>query len=233
MKIDIRQFAGPQAASDKYDVLTALSLIAFDQGASLQVSVLRLIALITARYNWRVDELCVCQRDMARMWGVSERTAKREVRTWVEARLMIRTRVGVRGRAGAYRLDMVEIRERALPLWSRVGPDYVERMSPSVAVIGVEREANLSDSETLSEAAVRGSWRAISRRLKLSDPSSHAAWIAGLQADAEEDGILRLMAPTRFAAHYIRTHLMRGLMEAVEAERGVGTRLVLGVQGER
>lgn len=226
MKIDIRQFAGPQASSDKYDVLTALSLIAFERGGGLQVSVLRLIAIITARYNWRMDELCVCQRDMARMWGVTERTAKREVRAWIEARLMIRTRVGVRGRAGAYRLDMIEIREQALPLWARVGPDYVERMAPSLPVASTKTTLPEEDTAKLAgEANARGDWRAASRRMKLADPAGHAAWIAPLQTGLPTPGELTLTAPTRFAAHYIRTHLMRALSEAVEAEIGAGTRI--------
>ena len=41
---------------------------------------LRLIALITARYNWQRDELSVGQSEMARIWGVHDRTVKREVR---------------------------------------------------------------------------------------------------------------------------------------------------------
>lgn len=223
MKIDIRQFTGPQAGSAKYDVLTALSLIGFAGGGGRAISILRLIGLVTARYNWRQDELCVCQRDMARMWGVTERTAKREVRAWIEARLMIRTRTGVRGRAGAYRLDMVEIRAQAAPLWPRVGPDYVERMAPAEEVpVSAAPAAELAEAQP-----ARGTWRAVLRRIRLADPAVHSAWIAPLVPAGDDGRVLRLRAPTRYGAHYVQTHLTRLLAEAVEAEMGPGRRVLV------
>lgn len=224
MKIDVRQFAGPQAASAKYDVLTALSMIAFARGGAAHISVLRMIGLVTARYNWRLDELCVCQRDMARMWGVTERTAKREVKAWVDGRLMIRTRVGVRGRAGAYRLDLVEIREQAAPLWSRVGPDYVERMAP-VEAVDTQNEAHPDIPERSDVPALPGTWAAASRRLRVVDHAVHAAWIEPLNLSGDDGTTIRLTAPSRFAAHYLQTHLMRRISEAVEAEIGPGRRI--------
>ncbi|TFL17176.1 DnaA N-terminal domain-containing protein [Jannaschia formosa] len=224
MKIDVRHFAGPHAPEAKYDVLTALSLIAFARGGGMQVSVLRLIGLITARYNWRADELCVCQRDMARIWGVTERTAKREVRAWVEARLMVRKRVGVRGRAGAYRLDLIEIRAQAAELWPRIGPDYVERMAPRGEV--PEPVAPAQAPEPV-EPAPRGTWRAATGRLRRADAGMHAAWIAPLRLEADEGGVLTLRAPTRFIGHYVETRLMRPLAEAVEAEMGPRRRIIV------
>lgn len=225
MKMDIRQFAGPQAGSAKYDVLTALSLIGFDRGGAAQVSVLRLISLITARYNWRQDALCVCQRDMSRIWGVTERTAKREVKAWIDGRLMIRTRAGVRGRAGAYRLDLIEIRHQAAPLWARIGPDYVERMAPSTELIVAEQTEDAPEPDGVEVAP--GTWSAAARRLRRTDPVKHAAWFAGLRPSNEDAKTIVLIAPTRFEAHYIETHLMRLLADAVEAEIGPGRRVIL------
>ena len=224
MKIDMRRFVGPHAAEAKYDVLTALSLIAFEAGGAMQVSVLRLIGLITARYDWRADQLCVPQRDMARMWGVTERTAKREVRAWVSARLMIRTRVGVRGRAGAYRLDLVEIRARAASLWARIGPDYVARMTPApVAAEPVPQPP----PEAPEAVPAQGSWAAVGRRLRLADAAAHRAWFAGLRPESDDGRLLELSAPTRFAASYVETHFGRALHEAVEAEMGPRRRILV------
>lgn len=230
MKIDPRHFTGQQAGSAKYDVLTALSLIGFNRGGGTAISILRLIGLVTARYNWRLDELCVCQRDMARIWNVTERTAKREVKAWVDERLMIRTRVGVRGRAGAYRLDMVEIRAQAAALWPRIGPDYVERMAPAEAIapeVMPSAEPPVEAEGRAEGPAARGTWRAVSRRIRAVDPAVHAAWIAPLRPIDDDGHILRLSAPTRFGAHYVETHFDHLLAEAVQAEMGPGRRVVI------
>lgn len=229
MKMDTLRLTGPQAASAKYDVLTALSAIGLHRGGGAQASVLRLILLITARYNWRADELCVPQRDMARMWGVTERTVKREVKAWLDGRLVICKRQGVRGRAGAYRLDMVEIWQQASDLWPLIGPDYAERMTPQpVATNVITADFAQIRDETRPEP---GSWRAVSRRLKLIDAAMHAAWIAPLRLTVNDAERVELTAPTRFAAHYIETHLRRVLDEAVEAEMGPGRRIVVRAEG--
>jgi len=49
---------------------------------------LRLISVVTARYNWRNDELSIGQRDMARLWAVNERTVKREMKRLTEANIL-------------------------------------------------------------------------------------------------------------------------------------------------
>ena len=247
--------AGPGAAAVKYDTLTALTLMGMHGPSAMQGHVLKLIAVVTARYDWRRDELCVCQRDMARLFGVTERTVKRVVRAWVEARLMIRTRAGVRGRAGAFRLDRVEIARASEPHWSCVGPDFVERMGaalrPAASVAeqgagqgnapgpdrvvhvdfhGAGRRAGAQDAEDApgGDADRSGSgagWRAAARRLALVDPAMHAAWIAPLTQQGAADRHLTLRAPSRFAAHYVSTRLMAHLAEAVEAEMGPGWRI--------
>jgi hypothetical protein len=79
-----------------------------------------------------------------------------------------------------------------------------------------------------AEASVpRGTWHAAARRLRLVDPAMHGAWIVPLRPERDEDGVLTLRAPTRFAAHYVETRLMRPLAEAVEAEMGPRRRIVV------
>jgi hypothetical protein len=70
---------GRNAAAHKYDILTAIGTYALSKGKHEQRLVLRLITLITARYNWGRDELAVGQREIARLWSVDERTVKREM----------------------------------------------------------------------------------------------------------------------------------------------------------
>ena len=93
------RLTGPEAGVIKYDLLTALSVAGLNGSPTLQTSLMRLIAAVTSRYNWRADELSVGQRDLARMWSVNERTVKREIKRLTDAQLLICTRGGVRGRA--------------------------------------------------------------------------------------------------------------------------------------
>ncbi|MEL6587031.1 MAG: DnaA N-terminal domain-containing protein [Pseudomonadota bacterium] len=199
-------------------------MIGLHRGGATHPTVLRLIAAVTARYNWRLDELSMCQRDMARMWGVSERTAKRDVKAWIAERWVLQKRTGVRGRAGAYRLDLVEISRQAAPLWALIGPDFAERMAPVPITENVIRPV-FGTVEDTEPADARGTWRAVSRRLRDVDAAMHGAWIAPLVVAEQGEGCLTLRAPSRFAAHYISTHLMGPLQEAATAELGPTIRL--------
>lgn len=225
MLTDAKRLTGPQASSAKYDVLTALSMIGLHRGGSAQATVLRLIAVVTARYNWRLDELSICQRDMARMWGVSERTAKRDVKAWITERWVTQKRAGVRGRAGAYKLDLVEINRQVAPLWELVGPDFVERMA---APPPAEENVIRPQFGVIPAAPVeveRGTWPAVVDRIRASDPAIHGAWIAPLRVVEEAADRITLRAPSRFAASYIQTHVMGVLSDAVAAEMGQGVRV--------
>lgn len=69
--------AGPEGASRKYGLLTALAVQAL--AGDKPRLVLRLMALVTARYNWQRDELAVGQAEIARLWAVDDRTVKRDM----------------------------------------------------------------------------------------------------------------------------------------------------------
>ena len=122
------RFTGPRAGALKYDLLTALAVAGLSGSPGFQTSMLRLVALVTARYNWARDELTVGQREMARMWSVDERTVKREIKRLTSADILLQLRPGVRGRVAAYRLNIAEIHRLSAPVWERVGPDFSERM---------------------------------------------------------------------------------------------------------
>lgn len=70
---------GRNAPAIKYDILSALTVHALSGDKHRQRSILRVIALITTRYNWRSNELSIGREEIARLWSVNERTVKREM----------------------------------------------------------------------------------------------------------------------------------------------------------
>ena len=50
---------GREAASRKYDILSALTAFALSKDKHVQRQVMRIMALITTRYNWQRDELTI------------------------------------------------------------------------------------------------------------------------------------------------------------------------------
>lgn len=232
--MDARRLTGPLAGGLKYDLLTALSVAGLHGPPIFQVTMMRLIALVTARYNWRMDELSVGQRDMAKMWGVNERTVKREVKRLTEARIIICTRKGVRGRVAAYRLNFEEIYARSLPQWSAVGPDFVERMSQryqsaETKVVKVDfgspeiPEAQQPQNETDGPRE----WRHVMRNLRQNHPQHAENWFSKLEMNRWEAGQLELRAPSKFFARYIKSHLSGILIFAASEELGPVDELVI------
>ncbi len=223
------KLVGRNASVLKYDLLTAVNLIGLHGSSAEQVSMQRLSTLITTRYNWRRDELSVGQRDMARMFGVTERTIKREVKRWTDSEILVCSRSGVRGRVGAYRLNLLEIYRRSEQLWSAVGPDYVERMAefwsedrPKVVPLVPKQQ------EQPSEAS-RTSWGGICARLQQTAPEKAANWLRQLVFVGDDGANYRLEAKSAFVARYIETHLGAELNAAIQLEVGMGRRLVVSV----
>ena len=70
---------GRNSSVFKYDLLTVVGAYALSADKGRQRLVLRLMTLITARYNWAKDELAVGQREIARLWKIDERSVKREM----------------------------------------------------------------------------------------------------------------------------------------------------------
>ena len=203
------------AGAVKYDILTALSVSGLNGSSADQLSMSRLISVITARYNWRNDELSMGQREMASLWGVRERTAKREVKRWLETGLLISRRSGVRGRVAAYRLNLHRICEITKPIWHLIGTDFTERMSSLLP--GGDRIIRL---DTLRPATTPVStavgWDGVRDQLNRLFPAQYETWIAPLQA--RDDGeTLVLEARSAFAAEYVQTHFGRDIVDAVTA----------------
>ncbi len=215
------RITGPGAASLKYDLLTALLVMAA-KGAPVPARLaLRLSLLITARFNWRQGTFSVGQREMARMWGVSERTAKREIAelrrlNWIDIRIP-----AARGRVASYQIEFDRILNDTQPHWPDIGPDYVARMSQTPEedtktgnVIPLHSKAATTFDETTL-------WGRVGQRLSTTHPTIYQAWLVPVQSLEVESGILTLLAPSKFHADYIRTHLRTKILAAIPLAEGV------------
>ena len=203
---------GRGAAARKYDILTALGAYALARGKHDQRLVLRLITLITARYNWAREELAVGQREIARLWAVDERTVKREMAKLRGLGWLTVTRQGARGRVTEYRLEIAHLLEATRPQWDAVGPDFALRLSPepdqSSRVVPLPVRGNVPPPDVSD-----GSEWAIARSILHSeDPGTYGSWIAALAREGRAGGRLTLRAPSRFHAAYVQTHLETRLL---------------------
>jgi hypothetical protein len=210
------KLVGPQAGSLKYDILTALTVFGLHGSPTLQTSMTRLCAIVTARYNWRLDEITIGQPELARVWGVNERTVKREMKRLTTAGILMCLRPGVRGRVGAYRLNYSQIYRLTRPTWAVVGSDFENRMveiSGERTVVQVDFKPkpaaiNLTVEET-------GTWGSVRQRLKIQDKATFESWFAKLVQDHLDDENLVLRAPNNFVARYIEAHFAKQLADAV------------------
>ena len=238
--MDAKRLTGVNASSLKYDLLTALSVAGLHQEGRHQISLSRLTLLITARYNWRLDEFCVGQRDLARMWNVTERTVKREIKYWLETRLVICKRRGVRGRVGAYRLNYPEIYRQSQPYWAAVGPDFEERMAEThpvqqskVVAVDFRGAAPSTDTETdTTPRQTSATWRAACQRMRDLHPAHYHNWIAALSFVSDDGTKITLRAASQFNCHYVRTNLLPIIHEAVEATLGPRSRITVTTDGQ-
>ncbi len=214
---NIGSFNGPSAGAAKYDVLTAL-LVTASQGEAVEARLaLRLSLLITARFNWRKGVFAVGQKELARMWGVTERTVKREMaelraRGWIKVSIP-----AARGRVAEHRINFEEVLRETMRYWTAVGPDFAARLTgvpepegQGSNVVPLRRQTSL-----LPES---GLWSRVAIQLRSKDPAVYDAWFSQLIYVDVEQGVLKLMAPTRFLANYISSHYQGYLLAAALAE---------------
>ena len=226
MQIKSARPTGPGAAVVKYDVLTALSVMALREGQGMQTTVLRLIALMTARYNWKLDQVSVPQADMARLWNVSERTVKREIKRLVGSGLVVCLRAGVRGRVAAYRLNYAQLAQVSCGYWPDVGPDFEARMQDRAAT-GQSKVVKVDFTRAAAPVlpVAAGVWGRVLEDLATSDPANLQNWYMKLGWVSEQGGKVVLSAPSGFVAHFVQTHLTRQLVPALARALGCPVRL--------
>lgn len=207
---------GPKAGSLKYDILTAIGVYGLHSTPTVQTSMMRLTAIITARYNWRLDEITVGHDELARLWAVNSRTVKREMKRLTSAGVLICLRPGVRGRVGAYRLNYRRIYELSREVWAEIGSDFEDRMvelSGERNVVKVDFQPKIVAAQP--EIARQGTWGAVRQLLKAQDTAMFESWFAKLVQEKLDDEAIVLRAPNSFVARYIETHLAKQLADAV------------------
>ena len=231
-----KKLVGAEGASQKYDILTALGSFALAGPPGTQRLVLRFLTLITARYNWRQEQLSVGQREIARLWSVDERTVKREMAKLRDLGWIVLEAPARRGRVACSGLDLAVIRATTRGSWKRVGGDFEARMRGVAGAGGGDTvvpfpRVEVARVETAGEgAAPRDAWDPISRSLRAEDPAVYANWFEALRSEGAAEGCLRLVAPSAFHANYIRTHFADRLIRATGAAAGV-RRVILVADG--
>lgn len=208
---------GREAAARKYDILSAMMAHAHAGDQHRQRLVLRLMSLITTRYNWQRNELTMGQKEIARLWCVDERTVKRDMARLRALGWLLVKAQGARGRVAVLGLDLDRIMLDTRQEWPNIGPDFVERAGgPSAQTLIDDKVVPFRRATTTPVSAV---WTSIRNRLQAEDPPVFEAWIAGLADGGISEGRLRLIAPTGFHASYVRTHLLQRLNTAVQRDR--------------
>ncbi|MBE2278246.1 MAG: hypothetical protein IAE87_18350 [Rhodobacteraceae bacterium] len=229
----LKKSVGRGSATRKYDLLTILGAHALAQDRGLQRQTLRLICLITARYNWQYDQLSVGQEEIARLWSVDPRTVKREMAALRQRGWLVERRAAARGRVTLYGLGIDRILDDTRAVWERVGPDLVARLGESdpPPVPPADGSAETAGARVIPfpqamAPAGAGLWAEVARLLQRDDPAIFRVWFAGLSA-TEEAPDLVLQAPSGFHASYIKTHLAARI-EAALQRLAPGMRMRIG-----
>ncbi|WP_170334653.1 DnaA N-terminal domain-containing protein [Ruegeria arenilitoris] len=193
---------GRNAPALKYDILSALAVHALSGDKHRQRSILRIMSLITTRYNWRNNELSIGREEIARLWSVDERTVKREMAKlrglgWIAVK-----RPAVRGRVAVYELDLKQIMLDTSTVWPVIGTDFAERMGhePEVEPSNIVPFAVKSP---LAQTDGDEVWSAVQAALHGRDPELWSSWFQHLTEVERAGGVATLMAPSRFMADYI------------------------------
>ncbi len=208
---------GRKAATKKYDILTALGAYALAQDKGRQRLALRLMVLITARYNWRLNELSMGQKEIARLWAVNERTVKREMAKLRQLGWLNTKTPSARGRVATYAIDFNQISIATQEVWPAVGPDFVERMAGlyPATVVKVDFGSGAGQGAQPPEGPEpSGQWGEMRALLRAQDESVFRNWFARLQYESFAERSLCLRAESSFMARYIETHLSQPLMAA-------------------
>ena len=209
--------AGPGVGSRKYDILSALMVFALGQDKTKQRQVLRLMALVTTRYNWQRDELSMGQDEIARLWSVDPRTVKREMAKYRSMGWLITKRQGARGRVSVYGLDLDRMMADTRPVWAKIGPDFMARMAPGGSGLPDEKTNVVPLRRVAAPPADGTTWTAAQEILHGQGASEYGAWLHALTELDCGAGRLVLSAPSRFHASYVETHLSARILAAVRS----------------
>ncbi|WP_254440718.1 DnaA N-terminal domain-containing protein [Ruegeria sp. HKCCA6837] len=203
---------GRNAAALKYDILSALTVHALSGDKHRQRSVLRIIALITTRYNWRSNELSIGREEISRLWAVNERTVKREMSKFRALGWVSVKRPAARGRVAVYEIDLKQIMIDTQEVWPIIGSDFHARMmhepEPETNIVPFTmKPAPTEDGES-------DVWSQVQSNLHERDPELWASWFQHLSEAERAGGTVTLVAPSRFMADYISQKWNQRLLAA-------------------
>ncbi|WP_306418424.1 DnaA N-terminal domain-containing protein [Ruegeria sp. Alg231-54] len=200
MEIQVAKPAGRNAPAFKYDILSALAVYALSGDKHRQRSILRVVALITTRYNWRNNELSIGREEIARLWSVNERTVKREMAKLRAMGWIAVKRPAVRGRVAVYELDLKQLMIDTSDIWPTIGSDFLSRMS-----VEPEETTNVVPfkAKDFSPDAAGDVWSRVQAVLHGRDPELWSSWFQHLTEADRAGGTVTLVAPSRFMADYI------------------------------
>jgi hypothetical protein len=207
--------AGRTAPAMKYDILSALGVLALSLDKHRQKLILRLMVLITTRYNWQSGELSIGRAEIARLWSVDERTVKRELAKlrslgWLEVK-----RAGVKGRVTVYAIDLAALLGETREVWEVIGPDVAARLGAPEPEATPDPKVVPFQPRSAATAGQGGTWDKALAALEAGDPAQTRAWFDGLVEADCAGGRLTLLAPSRFIADYVGNHHAARLLAAV------------------
>ncbi len=223
------RLVGPNAAVRKYDLLTAIALAALHGGALTPTQGLRLVAFVTAYYDWTRDEAAVGQEALMRLWGVSKRTVIRDLAAFRALGVLRLLAPGRRGRVAVYRLGHDAIGVLSAGRWDGAGAAFSARMGATADPAGRQGAAAGPWTDPSDEAdGAPGAWAMVKARLAHALPeAAMARWIAPLRAREEPGEVLRLSAPSRFHAAYVEREHGDRIAAAACAALGRPVRLAI------
>lgn len=210
--MQIARPVGRNAASQKYDILSALMAYALAGDKIRQRRVLRLMSLLTTRYNWQRDELGMGQTEIARLWNVDTRTVKREMLIFRNAGWLVLKRAGARGRVSVYGVDLERLGADTAENWQAVGTDFVERMGQGRPLRATESNVVQFHGSVPPPRDGEGTWSRVKAILYGTGMAEYGAWLQSLTEIEAGQGRLVLGAPSRFHARYVETHLRERIL---------------------
>jgi DNA-binding transcriptional ArsR family regulator len=223
MRTGPSRITGPGAAARKYDLLTALAVAGLRESVIPAVLALRLIALITARYDWMRDAVSIGHDELARLWGVSLRTVARDLDRLRRMGLLQVTAPARRGRVAVYRLDHTALDHMLRPVMPTLPPGQAARLR-------AEYEGSNAPEPEVSPNETNSGWWAIRATLDGRLPAAALTrWIDELRCEDTADGVLRLRAPSSFHADYATRTYGDALRRAAIAVNPELRRVEIGV----
>ncbi len=204
--------SGPNSAVVKYDVISALTCVALTGARSQQTIIMRLINLITCRYNWRKNELSIGSKEVAELTFTSQRTAKRTLKALTDLRFLIVRLQGRKGRVTKYGLGITAIFEAAAP---HTKPKY-HQFCARIIADPLGASACVPPVDFKVEAQACQQWNAICAVIADKSQPLYVSWFADMVGSVTE-GQLTVVCKTNFIQNYARTKLLPNIYGSAEA----------------